>query len=414
MRRVVVTGYGFISPIGDHAEEMLENIKSGYCAVDSLTRFDGREREVSLACEIRSYKEEDHFDKKTARRLDRVNQFGIIAARRAYEHAGFHKDELCEKRAAVYVSSGIGGIETIEREYARGTERGFDKISPYFIPMAISNLTAALIAIELNLHGSCQCPVTACAGGTNAIGEAFRAIKHGYEEIAFAGGSEAAITDLGIGGFTSMKALSTATDKDRASIPFDKERSGFVMGEGAAVLVLEELEHALARGAKIYAEVVGYGMTCDAHHITSPSPDGKYAALAMKMAIEEAGIKPEEVNYINAHGTSTPLNDKYETLAIKEVFGEGYRNVMVSSSKSQTGHLLGASGSLESIITLIGMEHGIVPATVNYKVPDPECDLNLVVNECRQEQIEVAIKNSLGFGGHNAAVVYRRYHGERE
>lgn len=412
MRRVVVTGYGFISPMGNDAAEVLQNLKSGYCAVDTVRRFEGQSREVSLACEVRSYREEDHFDKKTAKRLDKVNQFGIIAARRAYEHAGFRKGELSEKRAAVYVSSGIGGIETIEREYARGVERGFDKISPYFIPMAISNLTAALVAIELDLHGSCQCPVTACAGGTNAIGEAFRAIKHGYEDIAFAGGSEASITDLGIGGFTSMKALTTTGDKKRASIPFDKERSGFVMGEGAAILVLEELEHALARGAKIYAEVVGYGMTCDAHHITSPSPDGKFAARAMKMAIEEAGIQPGEVDYISAHGTSTPLNDKYETLAIKELFGDEYKKVMVSSSKSQTGHLLSASGSLESIITLIGMEHGIVPPTVNYLVPDPECDLNLVVNECREAQIEVAIKNSLGFGGHNVAVVYRRYHGK--
>ncbi|MDO4754084.1 MAG: beta-ketoacyl-ACP synthase II [Bacillota bacterium] len=411
MRRVVITGYGFISPIGNHAEEVLENMKSGYCAVDSISRFEGQDREVSLACEIRSYREEEHFDKKTAKRLDKVNQFGIIAARRAYTHAGFEKGELSEKRAAVYVSSGIGGIETIEREYERGQERGFDKISPYFIPMAISNLTAALISIELDLHGACQCPVTACAGGTNAIGEAFRAIKHGYEDIAFAGGSEASITDLGIGGFTSMKALTTTKDKHRASIPFDKERSGFVMGEGAAVLVLEELEHALARNAKIYAEVVGYGMTCDAHHITSPSPDGKFAARAMRMAIEEAGIQPREVNYISAHGTSTPLNDKYETLAIKEVFGEHYKNVMVSSGKSQMGHLLSASGSMESILTLIGMEHGLVPATVNYAVADPECDLNLVVNQCREEQIEVAIKNSLGFGGHNAAVVYKRYRG---
>lgn len=409
MRRVVVTGYGFISPLGHTEEELLANLRSGYCAVGEITRFDTTGREVSLACEVKAYNEEDYFDRKTARRLDRVNQYGMIAARRAYEHAGFAKGELEDERAGVYVSSGIGGIETIEREHSRGLERGFDKISPYFIPMAITNLTPALIAMELGLHGACQCPVTACAGSTNAIGEAFRAIKFGYEDVILAGGSEASISHLGMGGFTSMKALTTCPDPNRATIPFDKERSGFVMGEGAAVMVLEELEHAKKRGAKIYAEVVGYGMTCDAHHITSPSPDGKYAARALKQAMDEAGIQPEEVDFISAHGTSTPLNDKYETIAIKEVFGDKYKNVMVSSSKSQMGHLLSASGSMESIITFVGMAHGFAPATIHYQEPDPECDLNLVTNTCRDAEIKYAIKNSLGFGGHNAAVLYKKY-----
>lgn len=409
MRRVVVTGYGFISPLGHNGEELLENVKSGYCAVDKITRFDTTGREVSLACEVKNYSEEEHFDRKSARRLDRVNQYGIIAARRAYAHAGFDKGELENARAGVYVSSGIGGIETIEREHSRGLERGFDKISPYFIPMAITNLTPALIAMELGLHGACQCPVTACAGSTNAIGEAFRAIKHGYEDVVLAGGSEASISHLGMGGFTSMKALTTSADPNRATIPFDKERSGFVMGEGAAILVLEELEHAKNRGAKVYAEVVGYGMTCDAHHITSPSPDGKYAARAMRQAMDEAGIRPEEVNFISAHGTSTPLNDKYETIAIKEAFGETYKDVLVSSSKSQMGHLLSASGSMESIIVFLGMEHGFAPATIHYQEPDPECDLNLVTNTCQAAEIRYAIKNSLGFGGHNAAVLYKKY-----
>lgn len=412
MRRVVVTGYGFISPLGHTEEELLENVKSGYCAVDKITRFDTAGREVSLACEVKHYNEETYFDRKAARRLDRVNQYGIIAARRAYEHAGFVKGELEDVKAGVYVSSGIGGIETIEREHSRGLERGFDKISPYFIPMAITNLTPALIAMELGLHGACLCPVTACAGSTNAIGEAFRAIKHGYEDVVLAGGSEASISHLGMGGFTSMKALTTCPDPARATIPFDKERSGFVMGEGAAILVLEELEHAKQRGAKVYAEVVGYGMTCDAHHITSPSPDGKYAARALRQAIDEAGIAPEEVNYISAHGTSTPLNDKYETIAIKEVFGEKYMDVLVSSSKSQMGHLLSASGSMESIIVFLGMNHGFAPATINYKEVDPECDLNLVTNACQDAEIKYAIKNSLGFGGHNAAVLYKKYQPE--
>lgn len=409
MRRVVVTGYGFISPIGHTREELLDSLKSSRLAVDNITRRDQTDRETKLACEVKDYKEEDHFDKKTAKRLDRVNQFGIIAGRRAYENAGFDKDELENERAAVYVSSGIGGIESIERESARGMERGFDKISPYFIPMAISNLTAAYVSIELGLHGACQCPVTACAGGTNALGEAYRAIKHGYEDIAFAGGSEASITDLGLGGFTSMKAMSPATDRTRASIPFDLERSGFIMGEGSGILVLEELEHAKNRGAKIHAEIVGYAMTCDAYHITSPSPDGKYAARAISLAIKEAGINAHDVAYFNAHGTSTPLNDKYETLAIKAAFGEHSEKLLVSSSKSQTGHLLGASGAIETIITIIGMEEGFAPANIGYKVRDPECDLNIVANEVIDADISYAIKNSLGFGGHNATLVLKRW-----
>lgn len=411
MRRVVVTGYGFICPLGHNREELLQNIKNGHCAVDEIQRFDCRGRDVKLACEIKGYREEDHFDKKTARRLDRVNQYGIIAARRAFAHAKFTEDASVSS-AAVYVSSGIGGIETLEREHSRGLERGFDKISPYFIPMAISNLTAALIAIELGCHGACQCPVTACAGGTNAVGEAYRAIRHGYEDIVFAGGSEASISDLGMGGFTSMKALSVSTDKSRASIPFDAERSGFVMGEGAAILVLEELEYARSRGANILAELVGYGMTCDAHHITSPSPDGMYAARAIRQAIAEAGISPEQIVYFNAHGTSTPLNDKYETLAIKEVFGEHGKHLLVSSTKSQMGHLLGASGAMESIVTLLGMEEGFAPQNVGHRVSDPECDLNLVLGNVKEVEIEYAVKNSLGFGGHNAALVLKKYRGK--
>ncbi len=412
VRRVVITGYGFISPIGHSRDELLKNLLSGHCAVREITRFDISEREVKLACEIKDYSEEDYFDKKTARRLDRVNQYGIIAAKRAFEHAGFAVGNLDGAKAAAYISSGIGGIESIEREYRRGEERGFDKISPYFIPMAISNLTAALCSIELGLHGACHCPVAACAGGTNAIGEAYRAIRHGYEDIVFAGGSEASITDLGIGGFTSMKAMTTSFDRARASIPFDLERSGFVMGEGAAVLVLEELSHATARGAHIYAEVVGYGVSCDAYHITSPSPDGIYAAKAIESALSDAGILPVDVDYFNAHGTSTPMNDKYETVAIKAAFGEHYRKLCVSSSKSQMGHLLAAAGAMESIITIIGIEEGFAPYTVGYRTFDPDCDLNLVTGGCRDMEIRYAVKNSLGFGGHNAVLVYKKWEGQ--
>jgi beta-ketoacyl-acyl-carrier-protein synthase II len=341
--------------------------------------------------------------------LDRVTQFGIIAGRRALENANLTREYLSNERAGVFVSSGIGGISTIESEHAKGMSRGFDKVSPYYIPMAIINLTAGNIAIDLNAHGSCQAMVTACSSATNAIGEAYRHIKHGYADIMFAGGSEAPITELSVGGFTSMKALSLSQNPNRASIPFDKKRDGFVMGEGATVLVLEEYEHAVNRGANILAEIVGYSDTCDANHITAPCEDGKFAAQAMVQAIADAGIKTCDIDYINAHGTSTPLNDKYETAAIKRAFGEGYRDVLVSSSKSQIGHLLGASGSTELAMTIISMQAGIVPPTINYEYPDDACDLNLVVNRYKEAEINYALKNSLGFGGHNASVVVKRW-----
>lgn len=411
-RRVVVTGIGFISPLGNDIPTLIAGLKTGACAVSQIKGYDTTGREVTLACEVENFNGGDHFDKKILRRLDRVNQFGIVAARKALEDSGLTQEEIQEAAAGVYVSSGIGGLATIEKEHERGLKNGFDRISPYFIPMAITNLTAANIALELEAHGGCQCPVTACAGSTNAIGEAYRAIKDGYEEIVFAGGSESCITTLGIGGFTSMKALSTAKDPSRGSIPFDLEREGFVMGEGSGILVLEERSRALKRGAKIYGEVGGYGSTCDAYHITSPSPEGEFAAKAMSKAIEEAGISPKDVDYINAHGTSTPLNDKYETLAIKRVFGHNYKDVAVSSSKSQMGHLLGASGALESIVTLLAMGEGFMPTTVNYQVPDKECDLNLITNEIIEKPMKIALKNSLGFGGHNGTLLYKKWEGQ--
>ena len=409
MKRVVVTGIGTISPLGNSREEVVNGMKNSECGIGEITLYDTSDRLVKLAAEAKDYDPDKYFDKRDQRRLDRVDQFGIIAARRALEDAGLDREYLSKERVGVYCASGIGGIQTIENEHTRGMNRSFDRVSPYFIPMAIVNLTAGNIAIDIKAHGSCQGLVTACASSTNAIGEAYRHIKDGYADMMFAGGSEAAITELSIGGFTSMKALCTSTDPNRASIPFDKERSGFVMGEGASILVLEELEHALSRNAKIFAEIAGYSDTCDAGHITAPCESGEYVALAMTQAVESAGIKMSDIGYINAHGTSTQLNDKYETTAIKRAFKENYKDVLVSSSKSQIGHLLGASGSTEIAMSIYAMNEGFVPPTINYRVPDENCDLNLVVNKPAYEKIDYMIKNSIGFGGHNASVVIKRW-----
>ena len=409
MKRVVVTGIGTISPLGNSREEVVNGMKNSECGIGEITLYDTSDRLVKLAAEAKDYDPDKYFDKRDQRRLDRVDQFGIIAARRALEDAGLDREYLSKERVGVYCASGIGGIQTIENEHTRGMNRSFDRVSPYFIPMAIVNLTAGNIAIDIQAHGSCQGLVTACASSTTAIGEAYRHIKDGYADMMFAGGSEAAITELSIGGFTSMKALCTSTDPNRASIPFDKERSGFVMGEGASILVLEELEHALNRNAKIFAEIAGYSDTCDAGHITAPCESGEYVALAMTQAVESAGIKMSDIDYINAHGTSTQLNDKYETTAIKRAFKENYKDVLVSSSKSQIGHLLGASGSTEIAMSIYAMNEGFVPPTINYRVPDENCDLNLVVNKPAYEKIDYMIKNSIGFGGHNASVVIKRW-----
>lgn len=409
MKRVVVTGIGTISPLGNSREDVVNGMKNSECGIGEITLYDTSDRLVKLAAEAKDYDPDKYFDKRDQRRLDRVDQFGIIAARRALEDAGLDREYLSKERVGVYCASGIGGIQTIENEHTRGMNRSFDRVSPYFIPMAIVNLTAGNIAIDIKAHGSCQGLVTACASSTNAIGEAYRHIKDGYADMMFAGGSEAAITELSIGGFTSMKALCTSTDPNRASIPFDKERSGFVMGEGASILVLEELEHALNRNAKIFAEIAGYSDTCDAGHITAPCESGEYVALAMTQAVESAGISMSDIDYINAHGTSTQLNDKYETTAIKRAFKENYKDVLVSSSKSQIGHLLGASGSTEIAMSIYAMNEGFVPPTINYRVPDENCDLNLVVNKPAYEKIDYMIKNSIGFGGHNASVVIKRW-----
>lgn len=410
MRRVVITGMGAVTPIGNTVAETFEAVKKGVCGIDKITYFDVTDRKVKVAGEVKNLNLEEHIDKKDLRKMDRFTAFALIAAKEAVTDAGLVFETEEEKdRAGVLVSSGIGGLKTIEEEHAKGEEKGFDRVSPYFIPAAISNMAAGRIAIEHDLHGMCSCVVTACAGGSNAVGDAFRHVRDGYAEVMLCGGAESCITELGIGGFTSLKALSQSEDPNRASIPFDKERNGFVMGEGAGILVLEELEHALARNAKIYAEVIGYGANCDAYHITAPSADGSGAAKCMEIAMKDAKIEPSQVDYINAHGTSTHMNDACETMAVKKAFGAHAKKIMMSSTKSMTGHLLGASGAVEAIITTMALKEGFVPATINYSVPDEECDLDIVANEGRKMDITYAMSNSLGFGGHNASLVFKKY-----
>ena len=408
MRRVVVTGLGAITPIGNSVSQMWESVKAGKCGIDKITLFDTTDRKVTLAGEVKNYVPEAFLDKREARKMDRYVQFAMAAANEAMKDAGLDMEKEDTSRCGCIVSSGIGGLGTIEAEDKKGMEKGYDRVSPHFIPMVISNMAAGNIAIAYGFHGMCTCPVTACASGTNAIGDAFRQIRDGYADVMICGGSEASITPLGIGGFTSLKALSQAEDPKRASIPFDKERSGFVMGEGAGVLILEEYEHAVNRGAKIYCEVVGYGANCDAHHITAPLEDGSMAAKCMQMAMNDAGVLPENIDYINAHGTSTPLNDKGETKAVKLAFGEHAEHVMMSSTKSMTGHLLGASGAVEGIITALSVQNDFVPATIGYQVPDENCDLDIVANEGRNVSVNYAMSNSLGFGGHNATVIFKK------
>lgn len=406
MKRVVITGIGVISPLGDEKDTIVQAMREKKCAIKEIKSFDNSQHSVKLAAEIDDFNSQEYIDKKTAKRMDRCAQMAIVAAKKALKDSELEENkELFQNntRIGVSIATGIGGLSTIEAEHYRGIKRGFDKVSPFFIPMAIANMPSALVAIELGIHGGNQCVVTACASSTNAIGESFRKIKDGYMDIMFTGGCEASITEFGIGGFTSMTALTTSQDPNRASIPFDKERSGFVMGEGAGVLVLEEREHALKRGAKIYAEIVGYGESCDAFHISAPNEDGFFAQLAMKNALEEAGITPEQVDYINAHGTSTPLNDKIESKAICNIFG----NCPVSSTKSQIGHLLGASGAVDSIMSIYAMNEGFYPVTVNHKESDEEIEAN-IVTELKDAEINYFVKSSLGFGGHNAILIFKK------
>ena len=410
-RRVVITGLGAITPVGNNVQEFWKGIKEGKCGIDEITLFDTTNFKVKLAAEVKGYNPEEYFDRRAAKRLDRFSQFAIVAAKEAWNDSKLDKEKEDMERVGVILGSGIGGLKTMEEDISNLIQKGPDRVSPMFIPMTICNMAAGNVAIELGAKGESISMVTACASGTHCIGESFRMIKNGYQDIVISGGTEASITPVGIAGFTNIKALSQATDKNRASIPFDKERSGFVMGEGAGIVILEELEHALKRGAKIYAEVAGYGATSDAYHITSPAPGGEGGARAMKIAMEEAGAKPEDITYINAHGTSTHLNDSCETQAIKTALGEASKKVMVSSTKGNTGHLLGAAGGVEAVVCAKSVEEGFVPATINYIVPDEECDLDVVPNEGRNVEVKYAMSNSLGFGGHNASILLKKYEG---
>ena len=407
-RRVVITGLGTVNPLGNNVEETWKKVQENACGIGPITHFDTENFTVKMAGEVKDLNVEDILGKKESKRMDRFTQFAMIAAKEAMEDSGLDPEKEDTNRCGVLVSSGIGGLPTIETEHAKGLEKGFNRISPFFIPMAISNMAAGQIAIAYGLHGMCSCVVTACASSNNAIGDAFRHIRDGYAEVMVCGGAESCITELGISGFAALKALSTSEDANRASIPFDKERNGFVMGEGAGILILEEYEHAKARGAKIYAELAGYGANCDAYHITAPHPEGEGGAACMKLALEDAGMAAEDIDYINAHGTSTHLNDSGETKAIRKAFGAHADKLMVSSTKSMTGHLLGGSGAVEAVFTTLAVQNDFVPATVNYQVPDEECDLDIVPNEGRKAVVRAAVSNSLGFGGHNASIVIKK------
>lgn len=407
-RRVVITGMGAVTPIGNNVNEFWNSAKEGKLGIDFITLVDNDLLDVKIAGEVKNFDPEPVISKKECKRLDRFEQFGLYAAHEAIKNSGIDLEKEDLDRIGVSIGSGIGGLGTIENDCNKLYTGASKRVSPFFVPMAIVNLVAGNVAIKYGLRGPCTSVVTACATGTNSIGDAARLIKHGYVDVMLAGGAEAPITRIGVGGFNGMKALNTNNDPKRASIPFDKNRGGFVMGEGAGVVVLESLEHAQARGANIIAEVVGYGTTCDAYHITSPAPDGSGAAKAMKQAIDEAGITPEDVSYINAHGTATGLNDKFETAAIKVVFGNDTK-VPISSTKSMTGHLLGAAGAIETIICAKALQDDFIPPTIGYETPDEELDLDYVPNVGRKEKLEYALTNSLGFGGHNATLLLKKW-----
>lgn len=412
MRRVVVTGMGAVTPLGNTAEEFKKNVLAGENGIAPIKRFDASQTGITVAGEVKDFDPTLYMEKKEAKRMDMFSVYGIAAATQAMEDSGLKIDEIDADRLGVIVSSGIGGMETIQNQVIRMHDKGPKRVAPFFVPMAIGNMAAGNISIKVGAKGICSSIVTACASATNAIGEAFRNIKHGYSDAILAGGAEATVCEIGISGFASLTALTPATDPDRASIPFDKDRSGFVMGEGSAVIVLEELEHALKRGAKIYGEIVGYGTNGDSYHITSPNPDGSGAGKCMKLAMAEAGITPSQVSYINAHGTSTPANDSGETTAIKYAFGDEAKNVPISSTKSMIGHLLGAAGAVEAIACLAAIEADFIPPTIGLENPGEGCDLDYVPQVGRKQTVEYTLSNSLGFGGHNAVICMKKWRGE--
>ncbi|MDR4945916.1 beta-ketoacyl-ACP synthase II [Neobacillus cucumis] len=408
-RRVVVTGVGAVTPLGNDVETTWKGIIEGKSGVGPMTRVNADEYPAKVAAEVKDFNPEAFMDKKDARKMDRFTQFAVASALMAVQDANLTINEENSHRVGVWIGSGIGGMETFEQQFEIFQKRGYKRVSPFFVPMLIPDMATGQVSITLGARGFNSCTVTACATGTNSIGDAFKVIQRGDADAMITGGAEAPITKMSVAGFCANTALSTNPDVNTASRPFDKNRDGFVIGEGAGIVVLEELEHALARGAKIYAEIVGYGATGDAYHITAPAPGGEGGARAMKMAINDGGLTPDALDYVNAHGTSTEYNDKYETLAVKEVFGDHAYKLAMSSTKSMTGHLLGAAGGVEAIITVLAMRDSILPPTINYETPDPECDLDYVVNKARSKEINVAMSNSLGFGGHNATIVFKKY-----
>lgn len=408
-RRVVVTGMGAITPIGNNVEEFWNGIKEGRNGIDEITKFDTTDYKVKLAAEVKNFNAKEHMDFKEAKRMEPFSQFAVVAAKEAMTMSGLNMEQEDPYRVGVIIGSGIGSLQSVEREYQKILEKGPSRVNPLLIPMMISNMAAGNVAIHLGLKGKCTNVVTACATGSHSIGDAFRAIQYGDAEVMFAGGTESSITPTAVAGFTNLTALTTQTDKTRASIPFDKDRGGFVIGEGAGVVVLEELEHAKQRGATIFAEVVGYGATCDAYHITSPAEDGSGAAKSMSLAMEEAGIDGSKVDYINAHGTATHHNDLFETRAIKVALGESAYQTAINSTKSMIGHLLGAAGGVEFITCVKSILDGFVHPTIGSKESDEECDLNYTFQTGIQKDITYALSNSLGFGGHNATLLVRKY-----
>ncbi|KIL45676.1 beta-ketoacyl-ACP synthase II [Jeotgalibacillus soli] len=408
-RRVVVTGLGMVSPLGNDVESTWTNIIAGKSGVGELTRLNRDDFPARAVAELKDFNIENYMERKEARKMDRFTQYAVVSSKMAVEDAKLEINESNAERIGVWIGSGIGGMETFEQQFETFLNRGYRRVSPFFVPMMIPDMAAGQVSIALGAKGMNSCTVTACASGTNSIGDAFKVIQRGDADAMITGGAEAPISQMAMAGFIANTALTLNQDVSTASRPFDLNRDGFVMGEGAGILVLEELEHAVKRGAPIYAEIVGYGSTGDAFHITAPSPGGEGGVRAMKQSLEDAGINPEEVGYINAHGTSTPYNDKYETMAIKEVFGKHARKLPISSTKSMTGHLLGAAGGVEAIFTILALKEKILPPTINLETPDPECDLDYVPNKARKADIDVAMSNSLGFGGHNATIVFKSY-----
>ncbi|MFQ4143761.1 beta-ketoacyl-ACP synthase II [Chlorogloeopsis sp. ULAP02] len=409
-KRVVVTGVGAITPIGNTPAEYWEGLVSGRNGIGEITLFDASRHDCRIAGEVKNYDPHDYLERKEAKRMDRFTQFAVSAAKQALADARLVINDLNAEQVGVMIGSGVGGIKVMEDQQTIYLNRGPDRCSPFMIPMMIANMAAGLTAIHTGAKGPNSCAVTACAAGSNAIGDAFRLIQGGYAQAMICGGTEAAITPLSVAGFAACKALSFRNDDPtHACRPFDQDRDGFVMGEGAGILILEELEHAKSRGARIYAEIVGYAMTCDAYHITSPVPGGEGATRAIRLALKDAGITPEQVNYINAHGTSTPANDTTETAAMKKALGEHIYKVAISSTKSMTGHLLGGSGGIEAVATVMAIANDRIPPTINLENPDPECDLDYVPHVSRAARLDVALSNSFGFGGHNVTLVFKKY-----